>query len=138
VERAFFEFAALVLCDGESASRLPMPSVLSEDLKSEWASWVGGGTMAFARGVVAERAKECSIAPDLKMNAPTTQSATKNMIHLVIGVMADGDCPRMPEGEGDVDGKGATAELLRGDFAVDGDSALVFSLVFGKGSTMRS
>jgi len=137
VERAFFEFAALVLCDGESASRLPMPSVLSEDLKSEWASWVGGGTMAFARGVVAERAKECSIAPDLKMNA-TTQSATKNMIHLVIGVMTDGDCPRMPEGQGDVAGEGATAELLRDNFRVDGDSALVFSLVFAKGSTMRS
>ena len=126
--RAFFKFAALVLCDGESASRLPMPSVLSEDLKSEWASWVGGGTMAFAREVVTERAKECSIAPDLKMNAPTTQSATKNMI--------DGDCPR-PEGEGSVDGEGATAELLRGNFGVDGDSALVFPLVFGKGSTMR-
>ncbi len=137
VERAFFEFAALVLRDGQSASRLPMPSVLSEDLKSEWASWVGGGTMAFARGVVAERAKECSIAPDLKMNA-TTQSATKNMIHLVIGVMTDGDCPRMPEGQGDVAGEGATAELLRDNFRVDGDSALVFSLVFAKGSTMRS
>ena len=127
--RAFFKFAALVLCDGESASRLPMPSVLSEDLKSEWASWVRGGTMAFAREVVTERAKECSIAPDLKMNAPTTQSATKNMI--------DGDCPRIPEGEGSVDGEGATAELLRGNFGVDGDSALVFPLVFGKGSTMR-
>ena len=138
MERAVFEFAALVLCDGQSASRLPMPSVLSEDLKPEWASWAGGGTLAFARGVVAERAKECSIAPDLKMNAPTTQSATNNMIHLVIGVLAAGDCPRMPEGEGDVDGEGATAELLRGDFGVDGDSALVFSLVFGKGSTMRS
>jgi hypothetical protein len=130
-----FEFAVLVLCDRESASRLPMPSVLSEDLKSEWASRVGGGTMAFARGVVAERTKECSIAPDPKMNTPTTQSATKNMLHLVIGVMADGDCPRMPEGEGDVDGEGATVELLRGNFGVDGDSALV-PLVFG--STMRS
>jgi hypothetical protein len=137
VGRAFFKFAALVLCDGESASRLPMPSVPSEDLKSEWASWVDGGTMAFAREVVTERANECSIAPDLKMNAPTTQSATKNMIHLVIGVMADGDCPRIPEGEGSVDGEGATAELLRGNFGVDGDSALVFPLVFGKGSTMR-
>jgi hypothetical protein len=98
VDRAFFEVAALVLCDGESASRSSMASVLSEDLKPEWASWVGGGTMAFARGVVAERAKECSIAPDPKMNAPTTQSATKKMIHLVIGVMADADCPGMPEG----------------------------------------
>jgi hypothetical protein len=138
VETGFFEFAALVLCDGESASRFPMPSVLSEDLKSEWASWVGGGTMAFARGVVAERVKECSIAPDRKMNAPTTQSASKNMIHLAIGVLADGDRPRMPEGEGDVDGDGATAELLRGNFGVDGDSALVFPLVLGKGSTMPS
>jgi hypothetical protein len=108
-----------------------MPSVLSEDLKSEWASWVGGGTMAFARGVVAERAKECSIAPDRKMNAPTTKSASKNIIHLVIGVLADGDRPRMPDGEGDVGGEGATAELLRSNFAVDGDSALVFPLVFG-------
>ena len=115
-----------------------MPSVLSEDLKSEWASWVDGGTMAFARGVVAERAKECSIAPDLKMNAPATRSATKNMIHLVIGVLADGDCPRIPEGEGDVDREGATADLLSGNFGVDGDSTLVFPLVFGKGSTMRS
>src|SRR5215467_6384733 len=138
VERALFELAALVLCDGESASRLPMPSVLPEDLHSEWASWLGGGAVAFARAVVAECEKECSIAPDLKMNAPTTQSATKNMIHLVIAVMADGGCLRMAEGEGDVDGEGATAELLRGNFRVVGDSGLVVPRVFAQGSTTAS
>ena len=136
VDRTFSEFAALVRCEGQSASRLPIPSVLSADRKSEWASRVAGGTMTFARGVVPERGKECSIAPDLKMNAPTTPSAAKN--RMVIGVLADGDCPRMLEREGDVGGGSATAGLLGGNFGVDGGSALVFPLVFGNGSTMGS
>jgi len=82
--------------------------------------------MALAWGVAAERAKECSIAPDLKRNAPTKESAATNAIHLVTGAL------------GDVDRDGATAELLRGGSGMDADPTLGFPWDFGKGATTRS
>jgi hypothetical protein len=139
VDKSLLDFAAVTLCDGEPASLSPTPSVLAADCKLEWLSGVGGRAMAWALGIALERPKECSIAPDLKRNAPTKQNTAKGTTHLVMGVLGDGDCLRMTEGDEDVDGDGATAELLRGTFRVHADSGLGLPPAFRKGlATTRS